>query len=374
MRLLQITPEAPDYNSGGKMGVAQTAISLSANGWDVDYIGPEIENADIKKLYNKIYELSPSDSKLLMLFDLLRGVINRRYRAWKRLNINYDMYDAVVLDFTKQDYVLEKVNPDKLYVRVHNIEFDYSSRDYITNKTLKKYIVKALSKRAEKNLIKNAHCLIMLTNHDADRINMLYGDTPQKFIVPVCVNNKCKNDLKVERNELKVNLLITGSLWFGENYNGIVWFIDNVCPLIKSKFRLVIAGSRPPDALKKLIKDKNQLELVNSPEVIDSYFEQCDLVIAPVFNGAGMKVKVAEALSYGKPVVGTNHAFEGYDICDNVNSYVANTKEEFANAIDKYAKMPAKKREDMFNEIRKLFLGKYDLKVSRELWKNILEK
>lgn len=60
---------------------------------------------------------------------------------------------------------------------------------------------------------------------------------------------------------------------------------------------------------------------------MDPYFNNAELYIAPIFDGAGMKVKVAEALSYALPVVGTSHAFEGYAIQNGSNSYIVDTIE-----------------------------------------------
>lgn len=40
---------------------------------------------------------------------------------------------------------------------------------------------------------------------------------------------------------------------------------------------------------------------------------KCQALIAPLFNGAGVKVKVIEALALGTPVIGTDIAFEGIE-------------------------------------------------------------
>lgn len=37
-------------------------------------------------------------------------------------------------------------------------------------------------------------------------------------------------------------------------------------------------------------------------------------MVMPIFSGSGMKVKTAEALMYGKFLIGTKEAFEGYEI------------------------------------------------------------
>ena len=104
------------------------------------------------------------------------------------------------------------------------------------------------------------------------------------------------------------------------------------------------------------------------------YFENADLVIAPVFDGAGMKVKVAEALSFGKPVLGTNHAYIGYKISDRNNSFVANSVEEFAEQINYFGSLPFEQKEEIKDEAYELFKSHYSISTSASLWADILEK
>jgi glycosyltransferase involved in cell wall biosynthesis len=44
---------------------------------------------------------------------------------------------------------------------------------------------------------------------------------------------------------------------------------------------------------------------------VSDFYNQVDVCLAPLRLGGGMKVKVVEALSYGRPVVGTPHATDG---------------------------------------------------------------
>ncbi|WP_264050120.1 glycosyltransferase [Methylobacterium flocculans] len=46
---------------------------------------------------------------------------------------------------------------------------------------------------------------------------------------------------------------------------------------------------------------------------LEDFYDGVDLVVAPMLMGSGLKMKVAEALSFGKPVVGTALGFEGFD-------------------------------------------------------------
>lgn len=46
---------------------------------------------------------------------------------------------------------------------------------------------------------------------------------------------------------------------------------------------------------------------------IEAFYEGVDAVVAPMLMGSGLKMKVAEALSMGCPVIGTRIAFEGFE-------------------------------------------------------------
>ncbi|SFK70224.1 glycosyltransferase [Methylorubrum salsuginis] len=43
------------------------------------------------------------------------------------------------------------------------------------------------------------------------------------------------------------------------------------------------------------------------------FYTQADLVVAPMLMGSGLKMKVGEALSYGRPVIGTEIGLEGFE-------------------------------------------------------------
>lgn len=103
------------------------------------------------------------------------------------------------------------------------------------------------------------------------------------------------------------------------------------------------------------------------------YFYNAELYIAPIFDGAGMKVKVAEAMSYALPVVGTSHAFEGYVIQHGNNSYIADTIDAFEKSILDYYHLDGKQRYDMRLSSLQLFQSNYSLKRSADLFRKLID-
>ena len=377
MKLLQITPEPPSLMSGGGIVIKQTLLSLVENNYSVDYIGPEIADKSLAGLYDKTYYLSPSNNLFLRIFDTLFMNTNRRYRSWLKLCIDFSAYDAIIMDFTKLHYVLKRIGNTPLFVRVHNVEYDYSQNNYRHHRNLFNLIDACFSKPREQLIVKRANHLIALTEKDKNRLCQLYHTPSEKItVIPVCIPHKITylppfNTQNHAPHPLR--MLITGSLWYGSNFEGILWFIKNVYVRLPIPKELCIAGSHPTPEFLDIVKKTPSITIVDTPEDMEPYFYNAELYIAPIFDGAGMKVKVAEALSYALPVVGTSHAFEGYVIQHGNNSYIVDTIEDFENSILDYYHLNEKQRYTMRLSSLQLFQSHYSLQRSADLFKKLID-
>lgn len=54
------------------------------------------------------------------------------------------------------------------------------------------------------------------------------------------------------------------------------------------------------------------IELLGYVAKLEDFYDAVELIVAPMSMGTGLKLKVAEGLAFGKPVVGTALAFEGF--------------------------------------------------------------
>lgn len=392
MNILQITPEAPSSRSGGGIGVRQTLLSLLENGDQVDYVGPEITEEPLKALYRRTYILEPSHNVLLRIYDTLFMNTNRRYRAWKALKLDIEAYDLIVMDFTKLHYVLERIGDMPLLVRVHNVEQDYSRNDLRHHRTLVHLLDAAFSGPRERRIVRRADRLLVLTEKDQNRLCSLYQISKGKTkLLPVCIpapkkaesgKEKCDQDRRNEIKEKKettctqtpLRLLITGSLWFGSNYEGTIWFLDEVFAKLGDAVSLCIAGARPHPSLVQRVQSVPNIRLIDTPPDMAPYFREADLFIAPVFDGAGMKVKVAEALSYGLPVVGTSHAFEGYEITEGLTGWQADDAASFLAAVSAYRSLSEAERMKRRHAAERLFNARYSIACSAAVFQETIKQ
>ncbi len=108
------------------------------------------------------------------------------------------------------------------------------------------------------------------------------------------------------------SILFWGAMSRTENSRAILRFLNDHWPRIVNHYPdavLYIVGSNPPMELTKFASSQVIVTgFVNDPS---AYFEQAAVGIAPLEEGAGIKVKVLEMLEAGMPVLSTSIGAEG---------------------------------------------------------------
>lgn len=261
----------------------------------------------------------------------------------------------------------------KIVTMMENVEADYAgakfeSSNYFISKLLYKLESYCVLKD-EMYLVENSDFLFFLTRRDRERAKNLYNYKCDSEILPICFENACTEKLRVAPFK---NLVFTGWLHFAANANAVTWFISNVWDKhyrTRDDIKLVIAGIDPlPEVIKACNSAPNIVLHHGFDNIIDVVYNN-SLIIAPLFSGSGMKVKMAQALSLSLPVLGTDEALVGYEAAyeDERNTRCmtrANTVEEFRVAVDNYIAMSDQEFEDIRLHCRELFDSFYSAEVS----------
>lgn len=114
------------------------------------------------------------------------------------------------------------------------------------------------------------------------------------------------------------SLLFVGKLTYEPNLKGILWFIENVYPLLLNKFpdlplSIVSTFDVIDQNLDRLLKIYPAITKKINLEDIQTAYHSNAIVIAPIFQGAGSNLKVTEALLMGRPVVTTSFGAKGFE-------------------------------------------------------------
>ena len=130
------------------------------------------------------------------------------------------------------------------------------------------------------------------------------------------------------------DLCFLGGYRHAPNVDAVVYFVNEIFPLIKSQepnIRFIIAGAHPPEEVRALAGDG--VVVTGMVDDLRDLFDPCRVFVCPLRVGAGVKGKVASALSYGIPVVSTSLGVEGTELKHGKQVLVADSSSAFAEAV-----------------------------------------
>jgi len=126
-----------------------------------------------------------------------------------------------------------------------------------------------------------------------------------------------------------------GSLDFRPNQEAVVWIVDELWPCVTERApeaRLSIAGSGAPDWLRRHAAGQN-IEFLGAVDDAKAFLTRMSIVIAPLFAGGGMRIKVLEAMALAKPIVATTLGAGGIDVQNDRDILIAYDVMAFADGV-----------------------------------------
>ena len=133
-----------------------------------------------------------------------------------------------------------------------------------------------------------------------------------------------------------LRILFVGTLSYGPNSYGIVWFVNEVWPrLVASlgtRVELLIAGFDPPADILALGRMPG-VRVLGAVDNLAAVYAQASLIISPIFSGSGTRIKIIEAFAYERAVVTTSIGCEGLELDPGCQALITDTAEGFAAAI-----------------------------------------
>ena len=233
--------------------------------------------------------------------------------------------------------LIRKFSDAKIVYRSHNIEHEIWERTAALSKGFKRLYFRVLAKRIktfEKNFLNDYDLLVPITERDGQILDKL-GNKKPVHVSPTGIDTKV---LFPHSKDLEhPSLFHIGSLEWAPNQEGIIWFIKNCWPAIHEKFpelKFYIAGRNAPDWLIRYFDAPN---IVYKGEVPDAYqfMNSKSIMVVPLFSGSGMRIKIIEGMALGKPIVSTTIGNEGISTISGENILIADTAEEFNQAVEK---------------------------------------
>lgn len=306
-KMLFLTAFPPNRKTAGQ-NYTRNLLSDLANDFDIDVYYWEYPNHEVEKDKNiKSYTAIPkAKSNLSILSSCFFPLFSRRFsfKILRKIKSLANNYDILYFDFSQTfiySYYLR--HPFKM-----GMAHDIILQKYSRSKFLR--LILPWVKWSEKKLISSLTHLF--TFSAKDRIILKKEYNRYSNVVPFYIENEIFN---IDLNSIEIDeyFVMYGAWNRPENQNSLKWVIKNY----KSKFpKLKILGGFLPQDIKEEITLKNNIfyeGFVDNPYII---IAKSRGLIAPLFEGAGVKVKAIESLALGTPILGTSVTFEGLPISD----------------------------------------------------------
>lgn len=133
-----------------------------------------------------------------------------------------------------------------------------------------------------------------------------------------------------DRDAEPLRLLFVGTASYQPNERGITWFVNEVMPLLSGRVDVVldVVGSPPRRPVQR-----PDVTYAGRVPTVDAWYERSHIAVVPIFEGSGTRLKVVEAMAFGRPVVSTRLGAEGLPITADEHFAAAEDAEQFAAQI-----------------------------------------
>ncbi len=218
----------------------------------------------------------------------------------------------------------------KIVLRSHNIEHHlWQQKAKNENNPIKKLYLKKLANQLKQFELKSfamADGIISISRADSNFIQQ--NEIKTKLItIPV----------GIEKKEFKENASNTiyhiGAMDWQPNVAGLDWFLNKVWPLVLSKIsdaELHLAGRNMQKENYAQYKNVKVYGEVNSAE---DFAKNKGIMIIPVHEASGIRIKLAEAMMLSKAIVSTSIGASGIENLSNNEILLADDAESFANHL-----------------------------------------
>jgi polysaccharide biosynthesis protein PslH len=191
-----------------------------------------------------------------------------------------------------------------------------------------------LLKKYEGQVCREFDAVLAVSEEDRQALEEAAGQELNITIIPIAIDTD--EVTPVNRQAQGDRILHIGTMYWPPNIDGILWFLQEVLPLIRNERPEVafdIVGANPPQEIIAFGDKDKKVHVTGFVEDPSHYLESASLMVVPLRAGGGMRVKILNALGQGLPIVSTTLGCEGIAVQTGVHLLIADSPQDFAGAV-----------------------------------------
>lgn len=157
---------------------------------------------------------------------------------------------------------------------------------------------------------RQADLSLYLSEEEAQIASALQPDADIGSIVPYCFDRFAGARAAPSRRDI----IFVAGFAHPPNEDGALWFVNEILPLIRAEepdARFTIIGSNPTDRVLELAGNGIAVRANVTDAELEAAYDDARVAVVPLRCGAGVKLKVVEALRAGVPLVTTPVGAQG---------------------------------------------------------------
>ena len=363
MKILQLTKKFPyPVKDGEVIGIINLTIGFHAHGHQVQVLALNTNKHyfDVAKLPKHVAaiaafksvdittDVKPIDAFLNLFSSKSYNVerfYSKEYEQELHQMLTREKFDFILLEgIYLMQYIdmIRKAQKDSavnrntpVVQRPQNVEYVIWQRLADTESNpLKKWYLGFLAKRMkqfELGMMNKADVLIPVSQTDLD-IFKSYGCKIPSVAIPTGYVFDTLPEIK-QQSESNSVAFIGGMDWM-PNREGVEWFIQKVWPLVLAEItdaQFYLAGRNFPEEISNL--NVQGLHIVGEVEDAKAFVQQHSIAIVPLFAGSGMRVKIVEAMAWGRAIVSTSVGAESLAYTHAKDILIADNESTFAQEV-----------------------------------------
>ncbi len=239
--------------------------------------------------------------------------------------------------------------------------------------TLRRLLEALQLRRIEKRLFKLLDLCLVCS--DADRHELeIFNPGCSFHVLPNTLGPITQ--LPMQEPGKVVNILFVGGMGYHPNVRAVEYFVAAVFPAIKKlsqrRCHLYVVGYNPPARIRAL-NERDDITVTGGVASLEPYYSDANVVVCPILSGGGTRIKIIEAMAYGRPVVSTTIGAEGLGVCNGDNILLADSPMAFADAVVTVAG-DSRKSGDLIAAGRRLYETAYSRSALDRAYRALAER
>ncbi|BAZ50557.1 putative group 1 glycosyl transferase [Nostoc sp. NIES-4103] len=262
----------------------------------------------------------------------------------------------------------------------HNVEASLLQQRHSSVQGLKSQLKAKIQlqhlKFIENDFANQATQVWVCSENDSNLITQYYKQVSPTYVVPNGINvahydrvhsGECNSQTKLQ--DTQHNLLFLGQLSYSPNTVAVDLLINQIFPRLQELYpdsRLLLVGRNPTQFMQAAAQREPRIIVSGSVPDVRPYLAAASVMVVPLLQGGGTRLKILEAFAAGCPVVSTAKGAEGIKVRDGEHLLIRNQVEELVEGVSQLWSNPSLGK--------KLAVSAYELVQAEYSWQAVGRK